>query len=79
MASTDVQVPISTQYQILNDTRMVVFTGRDQLALNDSKLAVPFGLLKYLAGSLSSAEGQAELVRLGITLQEPGAPRGLTT
>ena len=79
MASTDVQVPISTQYQILNDTRMVVFTGRDQLALNDSKLAVPFGLLKYLARSLSSAEGQAELVRLRITLQEPGAPRGLTT
>lgn len=71
MPTKDVQVPISTEYQIVNETRMVVFSGRDQFALNDSKLAVPFGLLKYLVGSLTSAEGQAELQRAGITLQEP--------
>ena len=50
MPANDVQVPIATQYQILNDRRVIVFTGRDQFALNDTALAVPFGLLKFLAG-----------------------------
>lgn len=70
MAANDVQVPIATQYQILNDRRVIVFTGRDQFALNDTALAVPFGLLKFLSGSLVTAEGQAELQRLGVTLNE---------
>lgn len=75
MAGNDVQVPVSTQYQIVNDKRMIVFRGRDQFALVDSALAVPFGLIKYLAGSLVSAEGQAELQRLGISLNDPSAPK----
>lgn len=63
------QVPTSTRFEIVNDRRIVVFAGRDRFALQDTQLAVPFGLLKHLAGSLMSAEGQAELLRMGVQLQ----------
>lgn len=66
--SASLQVAVSTKYQVLNEQRVVIFTGRDQFALRDTVLAVPFGLLKYLAGSLVSAEGQAELRRMGARL-----------
>lgn len=63
------QIPTSTRFEIVNDRRVVVFAARDQFALQDTELAVPFGLLKHLAGSLMSAEGQAELLRMGVQLQ----------
>lgn len=64
MADT-MQVPLATKYRVINDQRMVVLTGRDQFAPNDTHIAVPFALLKFLAGSLLTVEGQAELARSG--------------
>lgn len=53
------------KYHIVNEQRVVVFSAREALALNDTVIAVPFALLKFLAGSLVTAEGQAELARMG--------------
>lgn len=75
--ATTQQVPLATQFRIVNEQRVVVLSGRDQFALNDTVLALPFGLLKHLTGSLVTAEGQAELQRAGISLQQP--PKGTPT
>jgi len=68
------EVLIARQYQIVNESRIVVFRARDQFALVDTEIAVPFGLLKYLAGSLSTAEGRVEMARLGMVLNETVEP-----
>lgn len=78
MSEDGVQVPVSQRYQVVNDQRVVVFTGRDQFALNDTSIAVPFALLKFLAGTLVTLEGQVEMARLGMTLNTEGTPRRVT-
>jgi hypothetical protein len=74
-APQSINVVLATQTQILNEQRVVVLKGRAQFALEDTVLAIPFGLLKHLAGSLQLAEGKAELARAGATLQEPDATK----
>lgn len=64
MAET-MQVPVATKYRVLNEQRVVVLTGRDQFALQDTQVALPFATLKFLAGSLLTVEGQAEIARAG--------------
>lgn len=77
MADT-MQVPLATKYRVINDQRMVVLTGRDQFALNDTNIAVPFALLKFLAGSLMTVEGQAELARSGGALLDTSGGKNPT-
>lgn len=69
MADT-MQVVLATKYRVLNEQRVVVLTGRDQFALQDTQIALPFATLKFLAGSLLTVEGQAEIARAGGTITD---------
>lgn len=60
----DEQAVMATKYQVINERRCVVVSGRDQFSLHDTHMAIPFGLLKFLAGSLAVAEGKAEIARV---------------
>lgn len=69
----EAQAIIATKYQVINERRCVVVSGRDQFSLHDTHMAVPFALLKFLAGSLAVAEGKHELSRQGspVALDDP--------
>lgn len=69
------QKGVSTNVDI--NTRMVEFVDRQGLMIHPVRIAVPFALLKVIAGQINVGEGNGELASLGGQVNTSvGAPSG---